>query len=191
MSLWRLLGFTKEKQVKAEKAASPDTEAVRKIAAQLERLQPERARFIAMLAYILSRVAHADLETSAAETRAMERIVAEHGGLPEEQAVLVVEMARSHNRIFGGTDNFLVTRAFREMATQEQKLALLDCLYAVSSADHAISSTEDNEIRRIATELRVEHPDWIAVRSRYRDHLEVLKPLRSPAEKSPPRKKQK
>lgn len=187
MSLWKLLGLGKAEKAKP---ASPDTEAVRKIAAQLEQLPAERARFIAMFAYILSRVAHSDLETSAEETHAMERLVAEHGGLPEEQAVLVVEMARSHNRIFGGTDNFLVTREFKRLATHDDKLHLLDCLYAVSSADQAISSVEDNEIRRIASELRVEHADWITVRSRYRRHLALLQPFQQPAaEKPPPRKK--
>ena len=60
------------------------------------------------------------------------------------------------------------------MATHEQKLALLDCLFAVSAADTSISTIEDNVIRQIATELRLEHKDFISVRSRYRDHLAVL-----------------
>ena len=60
------------------------------------------------------------------------------------------------------------------MATHEQKLALLDCLFAVSAADVSISTIEDNVIRQIAAELRLEHKDFISVRSRYRDHLAVL-----------------
>jgi hypothetical protein len=35
---------------------------------------------------------------------------------------------------------------------------------------------EDNEIRRIANELKIEHGEYIAVRARHLDHLQVLKP---------------
>ena len=181
MSVWKFLGLEKHKILR--EAASPETETVRKIVDALEGMEPERARYIAAFAYLLSRVAHADLEISAEETRAMERIVMERGGLPEEQAILVVQMAKSQNRLFGGTENFLVTKEFNEIATREQKLALLDCLYAVSCADQSISTREDNEIRNISKELLLTHQDFIDVRLAYRDYLAVLKKP-SPAEKT-------
>jgi hypothetical protein len=96
---------------------------VRKIAAALDRLDPDRARYIAAFAYILSRVARADLQISDVELREMERLVQEHGGLPEEQAVLVVQMAKTQSTLFGGVENFLVTREFDKIATREQKIA--------------------------------------------------------------------
>ncbi len=154
---------------------SADTETVRKISRALDQLEPAHAKFIASFAYILSRVARADLRVTPEETAAMERIVMEHAGLPEEQAVLVVEIAKAQNRLFGETENFLVTREFNRIATREQKLALLDCLFRVSSADENISTVEDNEVSQIADELRIEHKDFISVRSRYRDYLAVLK----------------
>ena len=135
----------------------------------------DRARFVASFAYILSRVARADLHVSDEETRAMERIVTEHGSLSEEQSVIVVQMAKSQNLLFGGTENYLVTRELNRIATKEQKLALLDCLFAVSSADESISTVEDNVVRQVAAELRIEHREFIEVRSRFRDHLAVLK----------------
>jgi uncharacterized tellurite resistance protein B-like protein len=155
--------------------AGPETETVRLIVQRLDRLDPERARFIAAFAYVLSRVAHADLEISAEETRAMETIVRERGGLPEADAAVVVQMAQARSRLFGGTENFLVTREFGRIATREQKLALLDCLFVLSSADARIEASENHAIRRIADELRLEHGDFIAVRSRFREHLSVLK----------------
>jgi hypothetical protein len=45
----------------------------------------------------------------------------------------------------------------------------------VCSADRSISTVEDNEIRKISTELKLSHEDFIAVRLNYRDHLAVLK----------------
>ncbi len=128
-----------------------------------------------MFAYILSRVARADLVISEAETRAMEAIVEQVGGLAPEQAILVVQMAKTQAILFGGTENYLVTREFNRLATREEKLALLRCLFAVSASDDSISVMEDNEIRRIADELRLTHEDFIAVRSEFRDRLAVLR----------------
>jgi uncharacterized tellurite resistance protein B-like protein len=156
-------------------SAEEETETVRKIAAALERLPPDHARYLAAFAYLLSRVANADMEISGEETRAMERIVAERGDLPEEQAVLIVHMAKSQNTLFGGVENFLVTREFHRIATHEQKIALLHCLYAVSSADRSVSVVEDATIRQIASELFLDHREFVAVRHAYRDFLAVLK----------------
>lgn len=151
------------------------TETMRKIVRSLEEMEPERARWIACFAYVLGRVAHADLDISDDETHSMERIVMERGGLSEEQAIIVVQLAKTQNVLFGGTENFLVTREFAEIASRDEKLALLDCLYAVSAADESISAEEDSEIRKIAGELRLDHKDFIAARSGYLDHLDVLK----------------
>ncbi|MGI9432999.1 MAG: hypothetical protein ACR2PQ_12335, partial [Myxococcota bacterium] len=50
-----------------------DTETVRRIAARLERLPQEEARHLAAFAFVLARVAHADLEIDETEAREMER----------------------------------------------------------------------------------------------------------------------
>jgi uncharacterized tellurite resistance protein B-like protein len=148
---------------------------VGKIVAALEHLEAERARYIAAFAYLLGRVAHADRVTSPEESREMERIVGEWGNLSQDHAALVVEIAKSQSASFGGTENFLVGREFDRIATHEQKIALLHCLYAVCSADRSVSSTEDHEIRKIARELKLSHSEYIDVRLTYREHLAVLK----------------
>jgi uncharacterized tellurite resistance protein B-like protein len=159
---------------KAEPVAAAQTDTVRKIVDSLDRLEPERARYLAAFAYVLSRVARADLKVSPEETRAMEATIMEHGRLPEDQAVIVVQIAKNQNLLFGGTENYLVTREFNRISTQEEKLTLLDCLFAVAAAEHSVSVAEDNEIRQIARELGLSHQDFIAVRSRYRDRLSVF-----------------
>jgi len=105
----------------------------------------------------------------------MERGIMQLGQLPEEQAIIVVQIAKTQNLLFGGTENYLVTREFNKIATRKQKFALLHCLFAVSSTDEDISSEEDREIRQITAELKLEHKDFIAVRSDYLHHLSVLK----------------
>jgi uncharacterized tellurite resistance protein B-like protein len=154
---------------------SAETATVRKIVEALDRLEPDRARYVAAFAYILSRVARADLNISADETRAMEGILREQAGLPEEQAILVVQMAKSQSDLFGGTENYVVTREFNRLASRAQKVALLECLFAVSAADESISTAESNEVRKISRELLLGHADYIAARSAYRDYLAVLK----------------
>ncbi len=170
-----ILDWIKGANPSAPQAALSEIETVRKISRQLDQLEPKRARFIACFAYILGRVAFADLEVSDEETAVMESMVTESGGIPEQQAVLVVQMAKTHNQLFGGTENFLVTREFNRIASIDDKRALLECLYGVSAADHSISAHEDTEIRRIASELRLDHRDFIAARMRYAEHLDVLK----------------
>ena len=173
MSILEWLGLRKT-EVAAEGQAAGDTHTVRKIVRQLDGLPAERARFVAAFAYILNRVAHADLDISDDERGAMERIVTEHGGLPEAQAIIVVEVARQQTLLFGGTENYLVTREFNAIASREEKLRLLDCLFAVSAADQTICAAESRTIRQIADELMLEHADYIDVRSRYREHLAVF-----------------
>ena len=141
----------------------------------LDHLEPDQARYLAAFAYLLGRVAHADQHVSTAETAAMEALVREQGELSQEQAMLVVQLAKTNNLLFGGTANFLVAREFSELATYDQKLALMRCLFAVSSADDAISMAEESEIHRIGNELRIDHPDLVALRVAHQHRLPGLR----------------
>jgi uncharacterized tellurite resistance protein B-like protein len=167
MSIFRWLGLA------ADDPAAVDS--VGEIEKALADLEPARARYLACFAYILSRVARADHDVAEAESRLMAQIVAERGGLPIEQSALVVRIATSEGLRHGGTEDFIVTREFAGLADRLQKLALLDCLFAVSAVDDTIQTVEDNEIRQIASELRLEHADFIAARSAHVEHLRVLK----------------
>lgn len=141
-----------------------DTETVTRIVKELDKLDPDRARYLAAFAYVLSRVAGADRHVSDAETATIVALVETRGHLPQSQAVLVVEIAKSQNRLFAGTEDYLVTREFRDVASEAQRRELLDCLFAVSKADLTISSEEDAQMRQIASELGFDHRDYIAVR---------------------------
>jgi len=152
-----------------------DTETVRRIVGELNKLDPARARHLAAFAYVLSRVASADLEISDVETRKIVEIVQRLGNIPEEQALIVAEIANSQNRLFGGTENFLVTREFKEIASDEERRQLLDCLFAVSAADDAITGEEENQIWQIASELGFSHPEYIQARLAYQSKRTVFK----------------
>lgn len=152
-----------------------ETESVRRIVEALDRMEPEAARRLARFAYVLGRVARADLATSPEETRTMEQLVQERGKLSEAQAVVAVQIAKSQNALFGGTDDYLVTRELAQSTTREEKLTLLDCCFAVSAADRDISAEEEVELRQIVAELGLAPSDLAAARSTHREFLAVLK----------------
>lgn len=169
MRLLQLLGLA------SEETEAPHVDGLADIERQLDTLTPERARFVACFAYLLGRVARADHDVSASEAATMERLVAECAGLSPEHAALAVRIATAHGLRFGGTDDFLVSREFNRLAADAEKRALIECLFAVSAADRSIRTLEDNEIRRIASELRLGHQEYIAARTAYVHHLEVLR----------------
>ena len=163
MSLLKWLGLAEEDETPVD--------SLGEIERALTELDPREARYLACFAYILHRVARADHDISDDESALIERLLAARGGLSPERASLVVRIARNESMRHGGTEDFIVTREFSAIATREQKLALLECLFGVSATDHSIRTVEDNEIRRIASELKLDHSDYIAVRAAHVEHL--------------------
>jgi len=170
-----IFDFFTKKDSRSE--ASQENASIRKIIAELEHYPPQDAKYIAAFAYLLGRVAHSDLEISEEETREMEKIVRELAHLPEDQAILIIQIAKSQNTLFGATENYLVSREFKKMSTPQQRLDLLDCLFAVAGADDHIALNEEDEIRKIATEFGISHQELIQVRFQHRDKLAILKNL--------------
>jgi uncharacterized tellurite resistance protein B-like protein len=155
----------------ADEAVDAPVDSLGEIERALTELDGREARYLAGFAYILHRIARADHEITDDESALIERLVATRGGLSGERAALVVQIARSQNLRHGGTEDFIVTREFDKNATRQQKLALLDCLFAVSAIDRSIRTVEDNEIRRVAAEVKLDHADYIAVRAAHVAHL--------------------
>lgn len=152
-------------------AESQDYAPLRDTLMALDHLPPERARYLAAFAYLLGRVAHADQQVSAEETATMEALVREHGRLPQDQAMIAVQLAKTSNLLFGGTANYLVAREFAALATDEEKQTLMRCLFEVSAVDAGISMAEESELHRIANELRIEPSALTALRLAHRHHL--------------------
>lgn len=153
----------------------PESAPLRELVEALDRLDPERARHLARFAYLLGRVALADRHVSPEETRAMETLIQQKGGLSPDQAMLVVTLAKSSNLLFGGTADFQVAQEFAASATYEEKLALARCLFAVAATDESISMAEETEIHRIANQLKIEPADLTALRVQHRSFLPGMK----------------
>lgn len=162
-----------------------DTATVRRIVGELDAMPRDRARFLAAFAYILTRAASADLDLSDPEETTIEQLLEEHGGLPGAQAVLVAELARTQSLLYGGTEDYLVTRQFRELSTDEERLALLRCCYVVSAADDTITIDESDVLQEIAHELDVEKHAVNAIRNEFAPKLSTMQAMMRLREQRP------
>ena len=160
-------------------APAADTATVRRIVSQLEALPPERARYLAAASYVLARVANADLVMSPEETTFMERTLVEESGIGEAEAILVVEAAKQQARLFGSTEDYLVTREFKRISDPDQRLRLLRACFLAAAADSSISSAESATLNEIASELDIEAPELAALRSEFGDRLSVVQAMRA------------
>ena len=188
MSLRRLFGGSSSDDAAATAATAPaapatdgsdptDTDTIRRIAAQLDALPMEQRRFIGGFAYVLGRAANADLEFSPEEVTFMEQTVIEVGGLPEAQAVLVVQIARSQAELQGATEDYLVTRQFAASASKEDRERLLRLAFAVGAADDSISSEESAVINEIGKELSFTPAEIDTMRMEFADKLSVIQEM--------------
>lgn len=151
------------------------------IAGKLDELEPHRARFFAAFAYLLARIAGADLKVREDERDAMEKALQNSTGVSASEASLAIEIASTAMEELGGSHNFLVAREFGEQSTPEERLALLRCLYTVAAADGLITGDEATEIANIGEEIGLARADIVALRSEFKDKLAEFRKL--PGEK--------
>ncbi len=177
MSILKFLGLGTD-DGPAQLDAGAESDIVRRLVRELEALPEDKARYLAAFAYVLGRAAHADSHVSDEETSKMLQIVKVLGHLPAAQAVLVVEMAKSQVRLFGGTENYVVTRQFKTLSSPQQRFELLECVFAVTAADESITVVEEGQARQISKELGLTHSEFIAARAGYVKHVEALKDFR-------------
>jgi uncharacterized tellurite resistance protein B-like protein len=154
-----------------EDNSETESPALARIIEVLQGMPQERAHYLAAFACVLARIAHADLQIEDSEVDAMVRATASLGDLGEDESKLVVEIAQAHSRDEGGTSNFQVTREFRNISTREQRIGLIECLYAISAADGSVSMTESSEVLKIAGELGLTRNETNAIKAGWKDHL--------------------
>jgi uncharacterized tellurite resistance protein B-like protein len=155
-----------------------ETESVRLIGRQLTALPPARARYVAAFAYLLGRAANADLTVTDVEVAEMIQLVTEVGGLDDETARLVVTLARAQAGSFGATEDYLVTREFKAIATMDERERLLRCCLLVMAADDEVDASESWLVNRMAEELDVERADLNRIRAEFHDQLSGVREVR-------------
>jgi uncharacterized tellurite resistance protein B-like protein len=165
----------------AKQAEPNEPESVREIAGRLEGMPPERARFLAAFAYVLARVAHADMHIDGAEISAMEGTIRDHSELSPEETAVAVEIAVVQADVAGATDDYLVVREFRRTSERSERIQLMRCLFAVAAADDSITTAESSELHKIGEELGFMRSEVNALRLEWRDKLSELDSTHSEA----------
>jgi len=166
MSLLKLLGW-------ADSEPQPERLAAT-IQARLTNLAPPRAEFVAAFAGLLVRVAYVDRSVSEAERAVLGPLLADNAGLADAEAETVIEIVTHQATTLGGISYASLTRAFNTLASETEKTRLIDCLFAVATAEGSVSLVEDEEVRAVARALLLSQQQFIDVRSRYKDQLEVI-----------------
>jgi uncharacterized tellurite resistance protein B-like protein len=164
-------------RVSGVRTAPSDPEALTELETRLERLDPEQARYVAAFAYVLARVAHADLDVHDSEVAEIRRRVATLAELSDFESGIVAEIAQQLATQLGGTENYTVTRSFRRIASHAQRIQLLECLHAVAAADGSILTSESGEISSITEELGLTRAELNSVRASWKSHLAALQGL--------------
>jgi uncharacterized tellurite resistance protein B-like protein len=116
-------------------------------------------RLLSLAGGIMARVAHVDLDVTDDEIAAMIKALESGWDLSSDQAAFVVEVAVSE--IGPDMDYYRLTREFFENTDQDQRVGFLKVLFAVGDADGQVTNEEIEEIRTIASALRLPHKDFI------------------------------
>ncbi len=162
----------------AASTAAGDTATVRRIVARLEEMPADQARLVASAAYTLARAAHADLDISAEETAVIERELQTHGALDEPTAILVAEMAKLQAKTVGGTEDYVVTREFAALASEQQRIDVLRACFAVGAASGSISAEESAAANQIAGELGLDAVVVKTIRAEFHERLSAVQEVR-------------
>jgi uncharacterized tellurite resistance protein B-like protein len=160
-----------------DQAPAPEHGFLARVHAQLARFEPDRVEYLAAFAGQLARVALVDSVLSETEESSIAGLLEAHTELKRSECQLVVQLMYHEAETLKGKQNHLLNRAINRRATSRDKEQLVDSLYAVAAADDRVSDEEEREIRRIAGAILLPHKTLIDIRSRYREHLEILQLL--------------
>jgi len=107
----------------------------------------------------MARVAYVDHEVQEGEFDTMVSAIKGNWELSDIQAALVAETAVS--TITRGLDYYRLSRRFFESTTEDERVHFLDALFAGADGDSWVSYEEIEEIRTIATVLKMTHKQFI------------------------------
>ena len=158
-----------------------DTATVRRIVAKLEAMPVEQARFVASAAYTIARAANADIDISDEETAVIEQALQGEERLDEATAVLVTEMAKLQAKTVGGTEDYVVTRELKKLATMEQRLDVLRACFAIGRPTDRSRPRRTAIVNEIASELDIDTAALNAVRDEYHEQLSAVQAVRRAA----------
>ena len=131
---------------------------------------PDRWNRATLLGVLLSHIAHLHDGWHGGEREVVDELLTERFRMEDsEREVLLAVMEEERER---DTDLQRVCAEYCRISTMQERMEILEALFAVASADATISKEEVEQIRGIAHLLWISTPEYLAVRDRYRDRIE-------------------
>ena len=113
-------------------------------------------------AALMFEVARADFAVEATELDTVNALLTEQFDLAPEELLSVTEQAAQ--QADAATCLYEFTRTLNELASAEEKRALLAMMWRVAMADDVLSRYEEHLIRKVADLLYVPHSDFMATK---------------------------
>ena len=92
--------------------------------------------------------------------------------------MLVTEMAKLQAKTVGGTEDYVVTREFKALSNESQRLVVMRACFAVMAANGTISAEETAVINQIAEELDIDDAALNAIRADYHEQFSAVQQVR-------------
>ena len=122
-------------------------------------LPAQQVKKLCLAAGLLARISAVDSDISEDEKRTIEDVLSKQWHLSGEQAQIVTQI--SCDRALQGLDYFRLSRGFFECTTLDERRNFIKCLFRIANASEKTSYDETEEIRKIATSLKLTHKDFI------------------------------
>lgn len=132
-------------------------------------LPDERLYFICLVGTLMAAVAHVDDHFDPAEKKALKRCLTDQFSLKGKELTLLFEVVEEQAR--QGFDFHEVAKELNRVASYNDRIHLMECLFEISIADGEIVHEEAEEVRRITKALRIPHKTFIEYKVRALDKI--------------------
>ena len=122
-------------------------------------LPEEKLYFICLVGTLMATIAHVDDHFDAAEKKALKRCLIDQFALKGKELTLLFDVVEEQAR--RGFDLYEVTTELNRVASFNDRVNLMECLFNVAIADGEMVHEEMEEIRRITKALRIPHKTFI------------------------------
>ena len=132
-------------------------------------LPEERIYFICLVGTLMATIAHVDDHFDPAEKKALKRCLDEQFSLKGKELTLLFEVVEEQAR--QGFDFYEVATELNRVASYNDRINLMECLFEVAIADGEMVHDEAEEIRKITKALRIPHKTFIESKVRALDKI--------------------
>jgi uncharacterized tellurite resistance protein B-like protein len=129
----------------------------------------EKLYFICLVGTLMATIAHVDDHFDPAEKKALKRSLIDQFSLKGKELTLLFDVVEEQAR--QGFDLYEVTTELNRIASFNDRIHLMECLFEVSISDGEMAHEEMEEIRRITKALRIPHKTFIECKVRALDKI--------------------